>query len=127
MDRPTPSAERPEVAETPAPTIDQDHRRSAIPLLSEVVVAGAAQAVAAETAAADARATVADDTHCVERQLLERLVPKVEALVEVSVRQALSEASQQIVRDILVQLHQQISTMPKTVTPTPMQQTPKDS
>lgn len=127
MDLPSTDTERPEAAETPAPRIDQNQLQTAIPLLSEVMVPGAALAGAVKTVSAGARSTVAGDTRCAEQQLLERLVPKVGELIEVSVRQALSGASHQIVRHILTQLHQQISTMPEKVTPTPMQQTSEDS
>jgi hypothetical protein len=127
MDLPSSNIDHQKATETPTSHSDENQLQTVIPLLSEVVVPGAALAEPVKTVAADARSTPADDDRGAEQQLMERLLPTLGKLVEVSVREVLSEASQQIVRNVLTQLHHQISAMPQERTATPIQQSPAKS
>lgn len=127
MDRPNSNTDQRKVTETATSQADENPLQTVIPLLSEVVVPGAALAEAVKTVAADARSTPPGGDRGAEQQLLERLLPKVGELIEVSVREALSAASHQIVRNVLTQLHHQIATMPQEQTATTLQQPPAKS
>ena len=115
MNAPRAYSEPAEAAATPSPDLDQSPPQSAIPLLSEVVIPGAAVAEAADTISWDTRSSPADPTASADQRLLEQLLPKVGELIAVSVREALSGASDQIVRNVLIQLRQKISTVTEEI------------
>jgi len=130
MDPPSTNGESGKETGPPALNVDQDPDQdplqTAIPLLSDVVIPGAALAEAVKTVTADARCMPTDDTQHCEQQLMERLLPKIGELIELSVREALFEASRQVVHKVLSQLHHQILTMPQEQTATATQQSPAE-
>lgn len=127
VDLPATNTERLEAAAVRSPSIAPNQPQTIIPLLSAVVIPGAALAEAAKSTLADAPSAPAEDTARTEQQLFERLIPKIGALLEGSVHEALSGAGQQIVRGVLTQLYQHISTMSEKATITSMPQAPEKS
>lgn len=127
MHLPNPETESRKTAETPTPFLDQNRQHTAVPLLSDVVIPGAVLTEAVKTASANtARSMPADHIRTGERQLLGQLGPRIGALIELSIREALSGASDQIVRNVLIRLHRQLSALPANATETPTPETPNE-
>lgn len=116
MNAPSTDTEHELGAKAPNASIDQHPLQSATPLLSEVVIPGTAlapgiKAVALDDRSAASRVERRNDANDAEQQLLEQLLPRVGKLVDASVRDALSGASQKIVDNVLRQLQHQFSAM----------------
>lgn len=96
-----------EADETSDPDADHHLPPSTIPLLSEVVIPGAALAAAVQSASTSARSLGLDDPDpsCAEWQRLGNCLPKVAESIETSVRETLAQAGQAIVQAVMAQIH----------------------
>ncbi|MGF1613789.1 MAG: hypothetical protein ACFCVA_07680 [Gammaproteobacteria bacterium] len=94
-----------EADQTSHPRADHGLPPSTVPLLSEVVIPGAALAAAVQAASTDARSLALEDPSCTEGQRLGHSLPEVAESIETSVRETLAQAGQAIVQAVMAQIH----------------------